>query len=158
MPKRTLYSRCRCGSGKVYKDCCRQNQSLETKLKKIMPSVKLGKPDFTKQKMSQILSDFIDEFTSDEIDLLEQESILAMSCLAWNLSFTEQKALIKSEILKCYNLIGVGKGSLQEFQSIIETMVAKKEREYPHIQRFIAAWELKKTGGRVRLNVASIER
>ena len=126
-------------------------------MKKMAPNVKVGQPDFTKQKMSQILWDFVDEYILDDIEILEQEHIFALSCLAWNLSFTEKRSL-NSLISKSYDLLGEGRGSLQEFQRIIETMIAKKEREYPHIQRFIAACELKQVGGSVRLNVASTER
>ncbi len=108
-------------------------------------------------KMSTVLEDFVEPF-ADEVEGLEAyRRLLYLGQVAWNAALRgePERGQMVTEMLSVA-LPGADSGTLSFGRSIVESLIARKERHFADLRRPILAFDLRDTGDGWHLNVASL--
>jgi hypothetical protein len=108
-------------------------------------------------KMSTVLEDFVEPFADEVEGLEEYRRLLGLGQLAWNAALRgepERREMVE-ELLSAA-LPGASREVLSMGRSIVESLIARKERDFAGLQRPILAFDLQDTGDGWHLNVASL--
>lgn len=155
--KQNRNARCFCGSGKKYKKCCLNNQSMEEKKSFMIQNSEdeLKERNFDKKtvfayseklgvdKMSQIILDYADDLLKQASTSEDRKIIIFLAIAAWNLSLIDKNICLKEidNILKNVMKIPQNSDQWKKMRSIMQTLVDKKLSDYPEVDRFIIDYD-----------------
>ena len=107
-------------------------------------------------KMYVVLEDFVEPFADEVEGIEEYRRLLCLGQLAWNAALRSQpeRGRFVNEMLSA-GMPGANQETLSMGRTIIEALIARKERHFAHLLRPILAFELIDTGDGWHLNVAS---
>jgi hypothetical protein len=120
----------------------------------VRPSYRFDAPGGV--KMSKVLEEFVEPF-ADEVEGLEAyRRLLYLGQLAWNAALRDgpERGEMVNDVLSA-GLPGADPRTLAFGRSIVESLIARKERHFADLRRPILAFDLQDTGDGWHLNVAS---
>ncbi len=112
-------------------------------------------------KISAMIIKYAGNFILDGEDEFEKQQRLNTAASAWNfacLSESERKRAIKKTLKECKKLNpGYNKKNLADIRSVLNDLIANKNRIYPEMKVHILDAQLKEEGGKVYVTVASVD-
>jgi len=107
-------------------------------------------------KMSKVLQEFVEPFAAEVEGLEAYRRLLHLGQLAWNAALRgePERGDMVSEVLSA-GMPGAGEETLSFGRSIVESLIARKERYFADLHRPILGFDLRDTGDGWHLNVAS---
>jgi len=148
---------CPCGSGKKYKKCCLgQSICCEPTLTTETLDEIDQEEHFGETKMSAIILDYAQDLLELADSKRDQETAITLAIAAWNLSVF--KECDRDEALaNMFREMKIQENSeaFNDMTHIIQTLIYKKQQDYPDINRFIIEHDLVISKNKICLNVAS---
>jgi hypothetical protein len=147
---------CLCGSGKKYKKCCLNNQTIERenflkqkfihKLKKRNAAIKPVFIDTEKSgisKMSEIILEYAEELLKPASTSEGMQRALLLAISAWNLSLISGNNRTKAMDMFICDVMKIEKNSnkWEEIRNVMNALIEKRITDYPEVDRFIFDYE-----------------
>ena len=107
-------------------------------------------------KMSEILEEFIEPYKDTTQDFSDLETLLNIAVLAWNITLVpreNRQDAMGSILLEM--TAGANQAVKSELQSMLNELIARKDRHFSNCQRFITSFDLQDLGDDYYLSVAS---
>ena len=106
--------------------------------------------------MSEVLEEFVAPFAAEVQGLVQYRRLLAVGQLAWNAALCSEpeRTAMVSEVFSAA-MAGDDRETLSAGQTLVATLIARKERHFADLQRPILAFDLQDTGAGWHLNVVS---
>lgn len=143
---------CPCGSGKKHKQCCLKQPPDNKSTFAAKASNTTTQEDFSDTKMSAVII----EYVQDLLNKLGQETAITLGIAAWNLSFfTEHDRAEALAIMSNDMKIKKDSNEFNAISYLVQTLIARKQQNYPNINRFILEHELILSKNEIRLNIIS---
>lgn len=106
----------------------------------------------TLKKLSESLLELIAPFREDGQPLPACQALVALGCLAWNLSLVpEEERIEKTEVAA--RELGSSEGS--QLREVVGTLISRKQSLFPDDHRMIVSYEVTPTDSGFHLLVAS---
>ena len=107
-------------------------------------------------KMSDVLDEFVEPYLPESDELERHEMVYDMAIIAWNLAIIpeDQRQTAISELFDEF-LKDKPATARQEFNNLIDEMVARIFELFPDNRRYILAFQLEDGGDQFHLSVAS---
>ena len=138
---------------KPHKPNANGGRILQNSLKNIIPDVKfIWKDDGN--KLSDVISDFAGPLLEKCLSFKNQEKMLSLVILVWNMCVVPQK---EADKLKEDLHEGICKGdnqSIKDMDEIMGYLIARKKRLYKDDRRFIVSYNITNTKNGLHLEVA----
>ncbi len=110
------------------------------------------------EKMSEVLFRFIEPYWGLAEGKEDYEKLLTIAMIAWNTALLpegEREEFLNEKVKPV--LSSLGRGFLQDFKAIVESLIRRKERFFSDNRRFIVDYVLSEVrGNRYHLSVASM--
>ncbi len=110
------------------------------------------------EKMSEVLFRFIEPYWGFAEGKEDYEKLLTIAMIAWNTALLpegEREEFLNEKVKPV--LSSLGRGFLQDFKAIVESLIRRKERFFSDNRRFIVDYVLSEVrGNRYHLSVASM--
>jgi len=107
-------------------------------------------------KMSEVLKQFVEPYRDTVHNLQQCKSLLSLAGIAWNaalMSESEQQSIV-DEFLE-ESLVTDDAQTKQDTKEIIAELIARKNQHFSHIKRLIMDFDVKQSGQRYDISVAS---
>ena len=102
--------------------------------------------------MSEALSELLDPHVEDDMDLKAYDLLAGIAVLAWNLTITRTPVGHHlAEVLE-----SLDDGQARVLRALFAELSERKERLFPHDDRFIISWHTSPTPTGFYLQVASV--
>lgn len=146
---------CPCGSGKKYKKCC-LGQYYEPIFTKEVSEEIDQEDDLNEVKISKIIIDYAQDLLKIMGDKIDQEIAINLVIAAWNLSMFKENERTKalSSLLKKM-VIKDGSNESKAINYLMQTLISRKQQDYPDLNRFIEEHYLSTSKNEIRLTVVS---
>ena len=164
---------CPCGSGNKYKRCClsmgqpfsqekrvRTQDVIQNSLHHLRHRVQsnMGKQFIVHEgelpiKMSEVILELADELLEMAETKSEYKKVIDITCIAWNLTILSERE--KQNLLETlFNK--VDDEAQQDIRDVLSSLMEKKNRLYPHINRLILDYDFVRNKQNFHLNVVSV--
>ena len=155
-------SACPCGSGSKYKKCCFERLTgrevrYKNKIKDRYPNgdIRLTRSD--EIKVSEVVLEYAGVLIDDANTAEGQDAAIAIAIAAWNLSLFDEETR-KQKLLELPAIIVKTETHTdvhEKIAALLQSLIDKKHKEYPNINRFIIDHELIRTRDGFDLNITS---
>jgi hemerythrin len=110
----------------------------------------------TGEKMSEVLSDFIEPWIEAADTLQAYDKLLGTAIIAWNAALLpkDQRRKMLDEAVRTLEAT-TDRQTAKDFQAIMADFIRRKERHFADNKRFIFSYEVKETKDGFHLAVAS---
>ncbi len=143
---------CLCGSRKKHKQCCLKQLPDNKSTFAAKASNTTTQEDFSETKMSAVII----EYVQDLLSKLDQEAAITLGIAAWNLSFFTEHDRAEALTIMAKNMkIKKDSNEFNGISYLVQTLIVRKQQNYPDINRFVLEHELILSKNELRLNIIS---